>query len=191
MSKECKAGKGKIVFLNPPQSLGGLYNELGEGGSELPPLGIAILAGVTRRVGYETKIIDASAMKMNYKETVNAILNENPDYLGITSTTLSVYSAAEVAKRVKMENDSITILHGGPHITAVPIETMTMFKDFDIGIIGEAEETIIELLENLKKYRKKDKLKGRIKPNIENSLSNVKGLVLRGKKSYTLRGGED
>ncbi|MFH1638671.1 MAG: radical SAM protein [Candidatus Woesearchaeota archaeon] len=136
----------KIVFLNPPLSLDDLYNDLGEGGSELPPLGITILAAVTRKKGHNTKIIDALALKMNCNETAKAILKENPDYLAITSTTMSIYTAAAVAKRVK-EKKKVKVILGGPHITAVPKETMERFKEFDIGVIGEGEDTLIELLD--------------------------------------------
>lgn len=152
----------KIVFLNPPQNLSGLYNELGDAGSELPPLGLAILAAVTRDKGYETRVIDALALKMTKEHTIKAILAENPDYLGITSTTMSIYTAAEVAEGVKAANPNVKIILGGPHITAVPEETMKTFPVFEIGAVGEAEDTIIELLEALDKNSNPTKINGLI-----------------------------
>lgn len=154
----------KILFLNPPQNLSELYNELGDAGSELPPLGLAILAAVTRDAEYNTKIIDALALKMTIEKTINAIIAEKPDYLGITSTTMSIYTAAEVAEGVHKTNPGIKIILGGPHITAVPEETMNVFPIFEIGVVGEAEDTIIELLNALDEGK---------------SLSKVQGLIIR------------
>jgi len=161
----------KILFLNPPLPLEELYGKLAEGGSELPPLGIAILAAVTRDNGYKTKILDAAALKLNYEQTVNEILKENPNYLAITSVTISIFNAAKIAKLIKEKNPNIITIIGGPHLTAVPEETMEKFSEFDIGVIGEAEETIVELLNNLDKNK---------------NLNNIKGLIIRNKKKLKI-----
>src|SRR3989344_8055039 len=96
--------KSKILFLNPPLSLKDLYKNLEGGGSELPPLGIAILAAITRKNKYETKILDAVALKLTIEETVRKILEFNPEFLAITSTTISIFNAAKVAERIREQN---------------------------------------------------------------------------------------
>jgi len=161
----------KIIFLNPPLSLGDLYNELGEAGSELPPLGLATLAAVTRDAGYETKVIDALALKLNKDKTVKKILDEDPDYLGITSTTMSIFTVEQIAKEIKAKKPKMEIILGGPHLTAVPQETMKRFPVFEIGAIGESEETILELLDALDKNK---------------DLNKVHGLILNQKGKITL-----
>ena len=35
---------------------------------------------------------------------------------------------------------------GGPHVTALPAETLEEFPAIDIGVVGEGEETLAELL---------------------------------------------
>ncbi|MBU2640073.1 MAG: B12-binding domain-containing radical SAM protein [Nanoarchaeota archaeon] len=152
--------KSKILFLNPPLSLRDLYKNLEGGGSELPPLGVAILAAITRNNDYETKILDAMTFKLDINETVKEILKFSPTYLAITSTTISIFNAAEVAKKVKQLNPKIITILGGPHITAVPEETLKKFPEFNIGVIGEAEETLPELLKNLDSKKPLDNVKG-------------------------------
>lgn len=160
----------KIMFLNPTLSLTDLYNELGDSGSELPPLGISILAAITRELKYDTSILDSIALKLNKEQTVKRILDANPDYLGITSTIMAIFNAVEIASEIKKQNKKMKIILGGPHITAAPLETMERFDCFDVGVFGEAELTIVELLNHL------DKGKG---------LGSVQGLVLRkGKKAF-------
>lgn len=92
------------------------------------------------------------------------ILEYSPTYVGTTATTISVFNAAKVAEILKSKNPKIIIIHGGPHLTAVPEETMEKIKWFDVGVIGEGEDTIVELLESYES--KKD-------------LANVKGLIIR------------
>lgn len=152
----------KILFLKPPLSMKELYNNLSEGGSELPPIGLCNLAAITRKEGYETKILDALALKLNIKQTVKIILKNNPDYLGISSTTLDIFNSAKVANMVKKKDKNIKIILGGPHITSLPKETMKKFPCFDIGVIGEGEDTIIELLKLLDKKKPLKKVKGLI-----------------------------
>jgi radical SAM superfamily enzyme YgiQ (UPF0313 family) len=159
----------KILFLNPTLSLEDLYNDLSESGSELPPLGISILAAITRDLKYDTKILDSIALRLNREQTVKRILDESPDYLGITSTTMAIFNAEAIAADIKRQNKDIKIILGGPHITAAPLETMERFDSFDVGVFGEAEHTIVELLDHLDKGK---------------PLGDVQGLVLRkGKKA--------
>jgi len=163
-----------IIFVNPPLSLKERYGSLEAGGSSAPPLALCDLAAVTREGGFDTKIIDSAALGLKHEETVKKILDENPKCVGITAATVSVYNAAKLADMLKVRNKNIVTVLGGPHITAVPIETMKRFPQFDIGVVGEGEITIIELLNKLKKASWKiDKVK----------LDNVSGLVIKkGKK---------
>lgn len=136
----------KICLINPPLTLRDLYKNLAEGGSELPPLGLAGLAAVLRSKGYIVKIIDAMAMRWDTARVVEAIKNFGADITGITSTTVSIYNASELARAIKKEKN-MPVLIGGPHVSAVAEETLKCFPWFDVGVIGEGETTLFELLE--------------------------------------------
>lgn len=166
----------KIMFLNPPFSARQLYGDLSEGGSELPPLGIALLAAVTREQGYQTSILDAAALKLSPDETVAKIIEESPDVLGITSTTITIYNAAAIAKMLKERGSNVKIIIGGSHITCCPEETMRAFPEFDVGVVGEGEITILELLDGLEH-------------NFD--LTGCKGLMVRNNGSVVFTGGRE
>ncbi len=117
----------------------------------MPPIGLCSLAATTRAEGFETKILDAAALCLTEKDTVEEILKLNPRYLGLTAATVSIHNAGEVARLVKSRNKDIKILIGGPHITSVSEKTMEIFSGFDIGVVGEGETTIIELLKALER----------------------------------------
>lgn len=155
----------KIIFLNPPLGLQSQYRHLAAAGSELPPLGIAILAAIARSHSHQVKILDALALRLSEKETVEYILAEKPDILGISSTTLAIYAAANIANSIKNKNKHIRILLGGPHISSMFVETMQRFTCFDIGVIGEGEATFIDLLNHL--------------PYLDDSLKEIKGIIYR------------
>ncbi|OGS55076.1 MAG: hypothetical protein A3J79_01170 [Elusimicrobia bacterium RIFOXYB2_FULL_62_6] len=154
----------KIVFVNPPLSTEDRYGVKSQSGGQTPPLGLLNLATMTRRHGYDTAILDAAALKWGYDESVKFILDGGFSYVGITAVTISVSHAAKLASLLKEADPKLTVLIGGPHLTALPAETMKLFPQFDIGVIGEADYAIIELLTALEE--KKD-------------LSAIGGLILR------------
>ena len=156
-----------ILFVNPPLTLKERYGHLSSGGSLMPPLGLCSLAATTRREGFKTTILDAPALCFTIEDTVEEVLKLNPRYLGLTAATVSIHSAGTVAQIVKSRNKDIKILLGGPHITAVPQKTMRIFQNFDIGVIGEGEKTVIVLLKILDAEREQD------------DLNKINGLIFR------------
>ena len=163
-----------IVFVNPPLSIQDRYGLRGQGGAETPPLGLACLAAMTKKCGYDTAIIDAAATNMSYEQITREILERGCKYVGITAATISVRNAGRVAELIKAANKSITTIIGGPHLSALPEETMSRYLSFDIGVIGEGDYTIIDLLEHLETGK---------------DLSSVKGLIYRNGGSFVTTDG--
>lgn len=139
----------KIVFVNPPLFLEERYGELAQAGSMTPPLSLCDLAAVAREAGFETEIIDAAALSLNHRDTAQKILAASPLSVGITATTLSIYSAGKLAELIKRFSPKMVIIVGGCHVTALPEETMRRFSAFDIGVLGEGELTIVNILKAL------------------------------------------
>ena len=135
----------KVVLVNPPLTILDRYGVHFRSGGEIPPIGLAYLAAVLLKNSIDVRIIDGS-LSTSYEQLVREIIDEQPDYVGLTSSTMSIHNAGKVAKMVKEANPSITIIVGGPHITTVSHKTMELFPSFDIGVIGEAERTLPELL---------------------------------------------
>jgi anaerobic magnesium-protoporphyrin IX monomethyl ester cyclase len=135
----------KIVFVNPPISLLARYGHLAELGNTLAPLGLLYLAAAARAEKFDVAIVEA-ANNPSYPDSVTEILAHHPDYVAITSTTVSIFNAAELAGLIKIRSPKTTIIIGGAHLSAAPEETMQKFPAFDFGIIGEGEEGLIALL---------------------------------------------
>src|SRR3989344_5973760 len=135
----------KITFIHPNAN-----SETDFKGKKtiIPPEGLCLLAAIVREQGYEPNIIDAAALLLNNKEVIEILKNQQPDFIGLTSTTVNIYSTSKLADKITEEFQN----------------TMKEFKSIDIGVIGEAEITIIELLETL---------------TAKKSLKIVKGIIYR------------
>lgn len=153
-----------IVFINPPITREERFGEMAKHGATAPPLGLCYLAAVLRQAGIKSRIIDALSFEKTMEETVKEILSLNPRYVGITAKTVAIFRAAELASELKKINPDIITILGGTHVTAVPRETMERFPQFDIGVIGEGENIIVELIQSLEKSQ---------------VLQSVNGLIIR------------
>ena len=136
----------KFFLINPPLSMDKRYGKLKNAGSTMPSLGLCSLAGVIRKHNVTPMIIEAGSLGLSDRDIIDQIQTVKPEYVGITASTLSIFSAGRLAKEIKQVRKETVVVIGGPHLTAIPEQTMELFKDFDIGVIGEGEETIAELI---------------------------------------------
>jgi radical SAM superfamily enzyme YgiQ (UPF0313 family) len=139
----------KIFFATPPVSMEERYGSLAGAGSCLPSLGILFLAAATGHNGFPSALADAAALGLSSDELLKRVASERPDVLGISATTFSIQHAAAFASRVRSVFPRILVVIGGPHVSAAPRETMERFPQFDVAVVGEGEETIVELLKAL------------------------------------------
>ena len=114
-----------------------------------PHLGLAYLAAVSERRGDEVVIFDADVEQQPVAEFIQEF---QPHIVGITANTPQVKQAWRTAKFIKEVHDCLVVL-GGPHVSVLPEESVS--KDpVDIVVIGEGEETWIDLSDRLDAYIK-------------------------------------
>lgn len=152
----------KIIFINPPLSTAEGYGYFSA--NAVAPLGICYLAAVTRQAKYDTRIVDGIALRLSIKNIVEIITREKPRYVGITATSRVIDIAGHLAQKIKDSGLDCKIIVGGPHMSAVPEDTLADYTAVDIGIIGEGEVTIVEILNALETRM---------------SLRDVKGVIFR------------
>ncbi len=132
-------------------------------GNYLPNLGIMYLAGLLLRRGYDVKVFDENIDG----QVAPSVIAFNPQVLGITCVTAALGSACRLAEQVKTRLPAVNVVVGGPHISAVPAETLDQNAVIDFGLVGEAELTFPMLC---------DRLTGR---DDSEEIPNVPGLVHR------------
>ncbi len=139
----------KTLLLSPPLNLETRMGALSEGGAVMPALGLLYIAGWMREKGHDINILDAEGMGLGLTETVEAIRQQSPEVLGITATTLSVHVAAAVADAAKKVIPSLKVYLGGPHVTAMPHDTMDNFPTIDGCILGDGEISFEKVISNI------------------------------------------
>lgn len=151
----------KVVLVNPPlENKARLYKELAEVRIIYPPLGLLYLAGALAAAGHEVKIIDLEILDENPRRSARKILSLKPDYVGVTATTIAIGNAAELAGEMRKLNVKLPIILGGVHVTAVPERTLEKFPQFSLGVVGEGEETLIELIGAMEGGKNLEKVPG-------------------------------
>lgn len=161
-----------IVLINPPLDTRQRYGEFAEVGNELPNLGLAYLAAFMREKGVDTKIIDAPALGMPFDRIVKVIEQQNPALVGLTAATVAIGSASKLAGLIKQRNVNLPIAVGGPHISALPEQTMNEHSGFDFGVLGEGEQTLVELFEAIKSKSGYAKIAGLVYRDKRNIIRN-------------------
>jgi anaerobic magnesium-protoporphyrin IX monomethyl ester cyclase len=138
----------KITLITPPPLDTVLYGDLKFEGvdSVTPPLNLLSLAAYIRQFGFVPSIVDGYANCYSIARILDKVAETKPDIIGITCTSPLFLSAVEIARAIKIRFQDITIIAGGPHITALPKESLR-YHCFDIAVIGEGEITLLELLE--------------------------------------------
>jgi radical SAM superfamily enzyme YgiQ (UPF0313 family) len=81
-----------------------------------------------------------------WKTLKKEIQKFEPDYIGITVWTTFIASAIHTAQYCRKICPSANIIAGGPHVTLLP-EDIKKIAAFDIGVIGEGEQTILEIVD--------------------------------------------
>jgi len=141
----------KILLINPPIFKKEVYAKYSAGAPCLPPLGLCYLAAVLLEKGYETKILDCVAEKISLSQLKREVEVFMPNVVGVTSTTISYVAAQKVLHTINELDHAITTLLGGAHLSALPLPTMSECDDVDIGVFGEGEYTMLEIVERLAK----------------------------------------
>ncbi len=113
-----------------------------------PPIGLLSLAAIVRCHGEDISVLDLNVAfeKPKLDECVNAILKHNADVIGISCMSPSYKWAKDLSLVLKNKTNSVLVI-GGAHATALPEQTLRDTA-FDIVVCGEAEDTIVELINN-------------------------------------------
>jgi len=141
----------RFLLVNP-------YYPISEGPS--PPLGIAFLGAALERAGVEVKVLDLVVYPYSKKILESVLKKFNPHFVGSTAVTMSFDNAIKVISDVKSINPDIYTVMGGPHVTFCARETMEAFPELDFVVLGEGEETIVDLVAMSENGRKWDRIDG-------------------------------
>ena len=123
------------------------------------PLGLAYVAASIREAGHEVSVIDAvgeapdrvvrtghvARLGLSIEEIVARIAPET-QVVGIGAMfTYQWRVVSELIHAIKRSRPELLVVGGGEHFTGLPEESLAS-SPLDIAVLGEGEETIVELL---------------------------------------------
>ncbi len=141
----------KILLINPSlikAEVGHYQKAVEKQRGVYPSLGLGYVGAVLEREGHQIKLVDCD-VENNFAEKIEEICrNFQPEMAGFYSMTWTFGQANALAKKIRSLNSGIKIVIGGPGLTCLPHQVLK-YGEFDFGVIGEGEKTIVELVKAL------------------------------------------
>jgi radical SAM superfamily enzyme YgiQ (UPF0313 family) len=132
----------RVALVTPRPS-----ENIGFGGDTfLEPLNLLYLSSFLLQEGHETKVVDQLVHRLTDRQVLQDIIEFKPDLLGISMCETNFVESHNLAREIKAACN-IPVVVGGAHVTANP--SAADYEFFDIGVIGEGEYTLHEIVMRL------------------------------------------
>jgi anaerobic magnesium-protoporphyrin IX monomethyl ester cyclase len=146
----------KLLFLSPPMSN---WARWGNKHVACNPLHAQLAAYVRDQAVAEVAVLDCRALDLDAAAMLDCIAQIAPDaiFLGTRLVTdggaSPIMRFVEIMEEIKKLFPHVTTILGGLGVSAIARELLTLSSQVDYIVIGEAEITLVALLEELKRGR--------------------------------------
>lgn len=152
----------KICLVRPPS----IVNPVSYIASLTPPIGLAYIASALRQAGHEVVLIDGIGEKplQSVPIAYNLVLRgltfaeiceripKDAGLIGVSGMFSSEWiHIREMINQISAAHPSIPLIAGGEHFTAEPAVSMKQCPGLSLCVLGEGEETIVEVAAALEK----------------------------------------
>jgi anaerobic magnesium-protoporphyrin IX monomethyl ester cyclase len=128
-------------------------------GAIAPPFALLTIAAPLLKEGYQVKIIDQRTNPLWEKELKDE-LTKKPLYVALTSMSgTQIKFAIRASQIIREYSKEIPIIWGGTHVTILPEQTLEN-PNIDIVVVGEGENTILEITDALANHKSVESVKG-------------------------------
>jgi radical SAM superfamily enzyme YgiQ (UPF0313 family) len=110
-----------------------------------PPLGLAYLAAALEKVGVDVRILDFVVFPYSEADFRSILAAFNPDMVAATAVTMTFDGSVQIIREVKRWYSGCLTVMGGPHVTFCAEYTLSAYPELDIVVLGEGEETLVEI----------------------------------------------
>ncbi|MFA6227919.1 MAG: radical SAM protein [Patescibacteria group bacterium] len=118
----------------------------------MPPLGLAWLAAVLQKNGFnDVYIIDSVINKYDNQKIIELLKEQGADLIGLSFGTQNRFYAFQLAELIKKNFPSVPLVAGGPHVTLTADDTLRQIQSIDIIVRGEGEFTFLELIQAIER----------------------------------------
>lgn len=139
----------RVLFFNPPFlrkfSRFSRSPAVTKSGTIYFPNWHAYAAGWLEKKGHEVILLDAPARGLDRAASSRIISGFKPDIAVVYTSTPSIYNDVEVAGDIKESMPGCYVVLTGPHVSALPEETLNLDSRVDAVARGEYDATIENL----------------------------------------------
>lgn len=122
------------------------YHNLKDFVAIVPPIGLLSVAATAEAAGHRVVIVDADAEGLDSGRALDRIAALRPDVVGATVMTATMDLCAAFFARLKERLPAVPVVVGGPHPSSLPERTLADAAAFDVAVVGEGDETIVDLM---------------------------------------------
>jgi radical SAM superfamily enzyme YgiQ (UPF0313 family) len=113
------------------------------------PMWLAYATGLLEKVGFRVRLVDAPAMRLSQAQVLELASDFSPRLVAMETSTPSIHNDIQVAEALKASLPGAYIVLVGPHVSALPEETLRASRAVDAVARGEYDETLLELAQRL------------------------------------------
>ncbi len=154
----------KVLLMSVPYTTEERYGKTIKklvGPSLLPPLGLAYIAAVIRKMeDVDVRILDTAIENMDMTDIKEFLEKNRFDLIGISMMTPMYGKFLKLIKQIKPITKETPILVGGPHASILPVETLKENPEVDYTVFGEGEAIMPDLILHLQGKKKIEDVEG-------------------------------
>jgi radical SAM superfamily enzyme YgiQ (UPF0313 family) len=144
--KLARAGEAQYAGAEGPPE-GGPFEQYLRGDSEHIPLGLLSLAAQASATGHDVRVLNLFAFA--WKDIEDIITATEADLFGLSCFTQNRRGSIMLMNLIRRMHPKAHISVGGPHASALPHELLAHCSAIDTVVLGEGEQTFMELINRL------------------------------------------
>ena len=113
-----------------------------------PSLALSSLAAWVRQNGFDVDLIDLHVENIYPQDAAGRVQDYDPHIVALTAKTLGWPAVIEIAQMVRQAAPKAIVVVGGPQLSIYPEESLS-WDCFDIAVVGDGEETLLEICERI------------------------------------------
>lgn len=123
-----------------------------------PPIILAYIAAILKKTGHKVILIDAQTLKLSKENTLSILKSFDPQALAFRLETYHFHETLEWVRYLKSAL-KVPVIGGGINLTLYPQESLS-YSEIDYAILGDAIDSLPELLNSLENSSDFKKIEG-------------------------------
>ena len=108
------------------------------------PIWLAYATGVLEQNGFNVKLVDAPAERYDLERVLEICEDFRPQMIVIDTSTPSIFNDVQVGEQIRKKLGEIFILLVGPHVSALPEESLQISPAINAVTRGEYDYTVLD-----------------------------------------------